>query len=200
MLALMTNVSENVVIMFNDAAALVKKIIYGRPENSTIQFLRYAIGGGITTVVHLFIFLIFAWLVFPAFSADDKLVQILGLEVGNIDQSTRAINTIIANLITFIFANAVSYMFSIYWIFDPGKFKRTTEIILFYTVAGASIGLSSLFIAIMIGRFGISTTMTFAVNLVVIVAFNYSLKKYVVFKALPHLQDRPDGELTEVAD
>ena len=160
----------------------IKEQFMGRTAGPLIQFIKYGISGGLATVVHIFLFYIFAGFVFPAFTESDLAVKYLGLPAADIAESLRARNATIDNIIVFFFSNMVAYILNILWVFESGRHNRFVEILLFYAVSGVSAIVSNPIMYFIIRRYGITTTIAFGVCIVVSVLVNYAMRKFVIFK------------------
>ncbi|MBC8453718.1 GtrA family protein [PVC group bacterium] len=111
----------------------------GHDAGPLIQFIKYGIAGGISTVVHIVIFHFCAWKIFPALQEKDWAVRIFKLSVAPEDDGLRSRNSMIDNAIAFIFSNMTAYIVNIFWVFEAGKHHWLVEIGLFYLVSGVSI-------------------------------------------------------------
>ena len=150
--------------------------------SSLIQFAKYAFSGGVATLVHISIFFILAWKVFPSFQKNDLVVILFKLSVADVTDASRSINSILCNGIAFICSNMVAYIMNIYWVFEPGRHNKFIEIGLFYLVSGVSIGIGTFAMWFLISFFGIQTTYAFTVNIIFSVMINYTMRKFFIFK------------------
>ena len=57
-----------------------------------VQFLKYGISGGLATFVHIVIFHLVAWKIFPSLQEKDLFVVALDLTVTEVDDVTRSLN------------------------------------------------------------------------------------------------------------
>jgi putative flippase GtrA len=147
-----------------------------------VQFIKYALAGGLATVVDMLLTFLLGWLVFPALKPDELLVRLLHLHVDPIDTATRAVNFRINSGISFIFSNLTAYITNVLWVFKPGKHSRRKEIALFYAVS-----LTSLFIGTAAGEtvirmFDLSLAFSYITKMVASLAINYAGRKYLIFK------------------
>ena len=147
-----------------------------------VQFLKYAIAGGVATAVHIVLFHIAAWKAFPALKANDTFVKLLKLEVPEVSDSRRSRNSMISNLIAFLFSNMTAYVLNIYWVFQPGRHSWYVEVGMFYAVSGFSIFLGTSVMGYLIAKRHVRTTYAFCSNLVTALIFNFALRKFVIFK------------------
>ncbi len=146
-----------------------------------IQFLKYAFAGGVATVVHVSVFFIFGLAVFPCVKDSDILVRILRVKPRAVEESARARNAVLSNIIAFVAANAVCYTLNRIFVFEPGRHSILVEIILFYTVSGIAVVFGTAAMHKLISKFGMQTSFAFAANLVFSLALNYVLRKYMIF-------------------
>ena len=147
-----------------------------------IQFIKYALAGGLATVVHIMVFHFTAWKLFPALEKKDHAVRFLKLSIREVNDTTRARNSMISNFIAFLISNMVAYITNILWVFQGGKYHFIIEISLFYCVSGISIFLGTMLMGFLIRRFGLLTTYAFASNIVTAVMINYAVRKFFIFQ------------------
>ncbi len=147
-----------------------------------IQFIKYALAGGVATTVHITLFHLLAWKFFPALQEKDFAVRVLKLPVARLTDKVRSRNSMIANLTAFVFSNLVAYLINIYWVFEPGRHSFWVEIGLFYAVSGGSLVLGTAMMGWLIRRFGMQTTYAFTANLVSAVLINYAARKFFIFQ------------------
>ncbi len=151
-------------------------------ENETvIQFIKYALAGGLATLTHIGIFHLIAWLLLPALQEHDHAVRFLKLKIRPVSESIRARNSMIGNIIAFLLANMVAYITNILWVFEGGRHHIVIEILLFYAVSGISVGIGTMLMGVLIKRFGILTTYAFGTNIVTAVMINYAVRKFFIF-------------------
>ena len=94
-------------------------------------------------IVHITIFHLVAWKIFPSLQENDFAVAMLGLSVAEVDVATRSLNAMLSNGVAWIFGNLVSYLLNIFWVFESGRRNRIIEIGLFYLVSGVSMGVGT---------------------------------------------------------
>jgi putative flippase GtrA len=154
----------------------------GREAGPLIQFIKYAIGGGIATLTHIVVFHLVAWRLFPSLQGNDFAVKVLKWSVVEMDDARRSRNSMIDNVLAFIVSNFVAYLINIYWVFEKGRHSVAVELGLFYLVSGISLGIGTILMGFLIRRFGIRTTYAFVSNLVTAVMINYAARKFLIFK------------------
>ncbi|MBU0481281.1 MAG: GtrA family protein [Proteobacteria bacterium] len=150
-------------------------------NESLLQFIKYAICGGLATAAHIIFFHLAAWKIFPALRENDYAVEFLDLPVADIDDPTRARNSMSSNVLAFVFSNMVAYILNIFWVFERGRHPIVIEIALFYLVSGISTLIGTLLMGFLIKRFGLLTSHAFATNIVSAVLINYVVRKYFIF-------------------
>ncbi len=146
-----------------------------------IQFVKYALAGGVAALTHISIFHLVAWKLFPCLGADDHAVRYFHLSIREVNDYSRARNSMIGNIIAFLFSNMVAYIINILWVFERGRHSLAVEILLFYLVSGVSAMIGTVLMGILIKRFGLLTTYAFASNIVTSVLINYAMRKYFIF-------------------
>jgi putative flippase GtrA len=154
----------------------------GHESGPLVQFIKYAIGGGVATATHIVVFHLAAWKMFPALQANDWAVKLFRLRVAEEEDTLRSRNSMIDNGVAFVFSNFVAYEVNIHWVFHAGRYPWYIEIALFYLVSGVSIILGTAVMGYLIRRFGIRTTYAFISNLVTALLINYAMRKFVIFK------------------
>ena len=154
----------------------------GREHGPLVQFIKYGIAGGVATAVHISLFYFCAIKLFPALNPGDALAGLLHLRVVEVSDVIRARNSIVDNVIAFIFSNLTAYLINIVWVFESGRHHRLLEIGFFYLVSGVSTLIGSGLMGLLIGRFGVTTTVAFGANVITSLMINFILRKRFVFK------------------
>ena len=147
-----------------------------------VQFIKYGIAGGLATFVHIVIFHLVAWKIFPSLQENDLFIVILGITVTEVDVATRSLNSMLSNGVAFICSNMVAYIINVIWVFKPGRHHRIIEIGLFYLVSGVSVVIGTSMMGFLIRYYGMQTTYAFTVNIVSAVMMNYGMRKFYIFK------------------
>lgn len=155
----------------------------GRANHSPlVQFIKYGIAGGISTVVHIGCFYLLALKFLPALNGDDVIAGMLHLSVPEVSNAIRARNSMVDNTVAFLFSNLTAYLINIAWVFEPGRHHRVLEIVFFYLVSGISVVIGSLLMGFLIHTFGMHTTQAFSANVAVSLMINFVVRKHLVFK------------------
>jgi putative flippase GtrA len=155
--------------------------LLGNEAGNFIQFVKYAIGGGIATITHILVFHLAAWKLFYALQANDWFVKILKLPTRQISHSARARNSMKANVVAFILSNFVAYVININWVFVPGRHHWIVQIGLFYVVSGVAIAVGTAAMVFLIRRFRMLTTHAFGANIFAALMINYAMRKFFIF-------------------
>jgi len=157
----------------------------GREATPLIQFIKYAIAGGVATGVCVGTFYLMSLFVLDALSEDDAVIKILqyfiNIDITPVADGLRARNAAINNSVAFVVSNFVCYLINIAWVFKPGKHHWAVEIGLFYLVSGVSFAIGTGLQTWLIAQFGIQTTIAFGSNLVTALLINYAMRKFVIF-------------------
>jgi len=161
---------------------LDRKTIFSPEAGPALQFVKYAVCGGIATATNILIFYLLGWQLLPCLQPDDFFIRILHLQVPPIDDVLRKNNATIANTIAFLISNFVAYVLNIWFVFRSGRHHRLLELGLFYAVSGVSFLIGTLLMRWLIGAFGMMTTLAFASNLVTALLINFAMRKFVIFK------------------
>lgn len=167
--------------IFSDKKITFSQLHMNVEPASLVQFIKYALAGGLATITHICVFHLVGWKIFPALQAKDHAVKFLKLDIEEISDGKRARNSMFANAVAFLVSNMVAYITNILWVFKGGKYHFILEILLFYAVSGLSIVLGTALMGFLIKRFGILTTYAFGANIFSAVMINYAVRKFFIF-------------------
>jgi len=159
----------------------------GASAHPLIQFFKYGFVGGAATGVDMLAFFLAAWFVFPALTADDVFVRLLGsagfsVPTVEIGQSLRANRQLACNLIAFAFSNTFCYIINALWVFKPGRHGRMKEFALFLTASAISSGTGILIADALVRWGGMQTSVSYVAKIVASVMINYLARKKIVFQ------------------
>jgi putative flippase GtrA len=154
----------------------------GRKAGPLVQFVKYGISGGVATAVAIVLFSLMAWKVLPALTDRELVVRFFHLSVPALADGARARNAAVDNLVAFLFSNLTAYFLNILWVFHRGRHHWAVEIGLFYAVSGVSFIIGTTLQTWLIAHLGLTTTVSFAANLVTALLINYAMRKFVIFK------------------
>ena len=153
-----------------------------RDAHPVVQFIKYGMAGGLATAVDIVVFYFLSWKVLPALTANDQLVELLGLSITPVSEGVRQWHYVANRVMTFMVSNFTAYVANVLWVFTPGRHSRIKEIALFYAVSGISFFIATALTTGMIRWFGCTTSTALLVNIVCSLMINYVCRKYVVFK------------------
>ncbi len=146
------------------------------------QFVKYGMAGGVATVVHITLFFLVGWRLFPSLTSDDWMVRLLGVSPGVVEESRRALNAAISTSIAFVVSNAVAYILNVWFVFQKGRHRWIVEVSMFYAVSGISMLVGTMLQSILIYRYSVMTTLAFGTNLISALLINYTMRRFVIFK------------------
>lgn len=151
-----------------------------------IQFIKYAIVGGIATAVNAITFFAFAYRLIPCLTPDDKVVSILSrfteVSLPEISDADRSMNALACNAIALVVSNVFCYILNRLFVFKPGRHGVFVEALLFFLVSFTSFVVGSAGQTALIALAGLPTSIAFGAFLVASLAINFVMRKFVVFK------------------
>ena len=153
-----------------------------RDAGPLVQFIKYAIAGGIATAVDMGVFFFLAWRIFPALRENDPVVRRFRLTVRPVDEAARSRRFVLNTAIAFMFSNLTAYLINIYWVFQPGRHAWYVELALFYAVSGVSICIGTFLGWAMIRFLHLSTSFSYVGKMVASLMINFVCRKFIVFK------------------
>ena len=153
-----------------------------RDTHPVIQFVKYAMGGALATVVEILIFYFVAIWILPALAPGDPAARLLGLRLAPIAEGARSAHYVWGKMIAGVFSNLTAYIVNVLWVFTPGRHSRKVEFALFYALSAVSFTLGTALGWLLIKWSGLPTTYAFAANGAASIAINYAGRKFFVFK------------------
>jgi len=147
-----------------------------------VQFIKYALSGGLATLVDALVFYACACTLFPALRDNDPIRKILPLPVHAMAERRRSRNFVFSTLIAFLFSNFSAYLMNIYWVFAPGRHAPVVEMLLFYAVSATSVVAGTAIGWMMIRKLHLSTTFSYVGKVVAALLINFVCRKYLVFQ------------------
>jgi putative flippase GtrA len=154
----------------------------GREATPLVQFIKYAIAGGMATATNIILFQIAAWIIWPCLENESLFVRLFNLSVPVLTDTERAYHAVYSNILAFMVANFVAYILNIKFVFEAGRHHWLVEVALFYAVSGVSMVLGTTLMAWLINNYGIPTDIAFFANIVTALMINYAMRKFVIFK------------------
>jgi putative flippase GtrA len=158
------------------------KTLLSPEAGPAVQFIKYAICGGIATATNIVFFFLFGWRILPCLKPDEFLVRLLHLQVPVLEDAVRWKHAVAANAIAFLFSNFVAYLLNIRFVFKAGRHHWLVEIGLFYAVSAVSFICGTALMGWLIGQFGLGATVAFGSNIFMALLINYAMRKFVIFK------------------
>ncbi len=153
-----------------------------RDAGPVVQFLKYAIAGGVATAVDIAVFYLMAWRILPALRDNDPVVRMLKLGVKPVTEDQRSRRFVIITAVAFLFSNLTAYLLNIVWVFEPGRYAWWMEMALFYAVSGISIVIGTFIGWLMIRGMHLSTTASYIGKLLAALMINYVCRKFLIFQ------------------
>ena len=144
------------------------------------QIFKYICCGGITVLVDQIIYYTLGLHILPIFQHTDPIVEYLGIQATYVSKSISDNNFIIVKIICWLIANTAAYLLNIRFVFEQGRHKNITEVILFFGFAL----LQFIFIALSISLIRLGWEVTYAnYSMLLLGAItNYLIRKFVIFQ------------------
>jgi len=161
-------------------ATIKKQLSHDAPP--FVQFLKYAMVGGMSTVVHMVCFFICGWFLFPCIAQDDILVKLLGLSAPEIEEGLRASRAAYSNGVAFLISNTFCYFLNILFVFKSGKHHPVVEFLLFFAVSAISMIIGTGIQTLLIAKLAMQTTIAFGANIFSSLFINYTVRKFFIFQ------------------
>lgn len=146
------------------------------------QIFKYGVIGILATAINLAVAELFAAYVWPCLGSDDLFVKFLGFASSSVDDATRAKLAVYCNLVGFFVANVVCWLLNRKFVFTPGRHRWFVEYALFLAGSGFAILCGSAAIWFFVRFYGMQTTYSFVINVLVSVMVNFAIRKFFVFK------------------
>ena len=146
------------------------------------QIFKYGMIGVLATIINLVVAELCAAYVWPCLGADDLFVKFLGFSSSDVADSLRALRAVYSNLVGFFIANVICWWLNRKFVFTPGRHHWLIEYALFLGGSGFAIACGSAAIWALVRFYGMQTTYTFIINVLVSVAVNFLVRKFFVFK------------------
>ena len=153
-----------------------------REAHLQIQFIKYAIAGGIATMVDMVTFSLCAWLLLPALSESEMIVRLFHVQVPQISDQLRSWHFAGDMVIAFLFSNTTAYLIDVAWVFHPGRHSRWKEFTLFFVVSLASMMVGTGLGWALIRWFSMGAATAYIAKALAALAINYAGRKFFVFQ------------------
>lgn len=161
---------------------IIQQFLDRESAGPLVQFIKYALAGGVATAVDIAVFYLVAWKLIPALREDDPVVRALKLKVHPVTEAQRSARFVYVTLIAFMFSNLTAYLINIFWVFQPGRHVWWIELLLFYAVSGISIFIGGGLGWVLIKWFHLSTTASYACKMIASLLINFVCRKFIIFK------------------
>lgn len=159
----------------------IKKLL-SHDAHPAVQFFKYAAVGGMSTAVHMTMFFLCGWFLFPCLTQDDIFVRALGLTAPAIEESSRWLLALYSTCIAFVISNTFCYFLNILFVFKPGKHHPVIEFLLFFGVSGISMAIGSALQSWFIAHYAMQTTIAFGASILTSLLINYAMRKFFIFQ------------------
>ncbi len=171
----MTSINEALDFFHNNDWQHILALVRAHEVPPLIQFVVYAICGGLATAVYVGVSLMLSHTIIPAMD---------GMTVNGapISHSHRARNAFINNTIAFLIANVVGYITNVMFVFKSGRHSPVMEFMLFTAGNCVAFLISQFAGPYLIKRFGMKTTHALMTNVVASMLLNFVIRKFIVFK------------------
>ena len=153
-----------------------------RDASPLVQFIKYALAGGIATAAHILTFFLIGFFLFPCVNKEDVLVRLFRLKAPDVDEALRARHAVYSNVCAFFVSNTVCYVINRMFVFQPGRHSLLVEFLLFLVVSAVSMAIGTTVMGELIKRLRMQTTYAFGANLISSLAINYVMRKFFVFQ------------------
>ena len=126
-------------------------------QSTPVQFVKYTVSGGVSFLI------------------DSGLLFVLATYV--------QLHYIVAATLSFICGLIVNYLLAIYWVFDESKKEsRKEELLIYGTIGVVGLALNDVIIYSLTEATGIHFMVSKIVAAIIVLVFNFSLRKYYLFK------------------
>ena len=146
------------------------------------QFVKYGLIGVLATAINFAVAEVCAAYVWPCLGGADLFVRFCGFPSATVSDAVRATLAVYCNLVGFFVANGVCWVLNRKYVFMPGRHHWFVEYLLFLAGSGVAILCGSAVIWVLVRFYGLQTSCSFAINVVVSVAVNFVVRKFFVFK------------------
>ena len=150
------------------------------------QFVKYgAIGVAATCVQTGFFYVAACWL--RCLTPDDWAVKLLGFPAATFTgeepwYAARGTLAAVDTAMGFIIANVFCWLMNRWFVFKPGRYAWSVELVMFFSVSGLAMALATAISWVLIHQWGLMTTLAVLVEVVVSFLFNFFIRKFVIFK------------------
>lgn len=147
-----------------------------------LQFIKYAIAGGIATAIQTGVFYILAATVLACLGPDDIAVRFCRLPSVELSDGVRAWRSAVAQGAGFVIANFCCWLMNRRFVFTPGRHRWYVELGMFYAASTTAFFIGVLLQSFVIGTLGWQTSLGVAVEIATSLAINFVVRKFFIFK------------------
>ncbi len=146
------------------------------------QIFAYGIIGALATAINFAVAVLLTAYVWPCLTETDIAVKYFGFNSIVVDDAVRAYRAVMCNLVGFLMANVICWILNRKYVFTPGRHGLVVEYLLFLSGSGLAILIGNAIIYFLILLTGAETSYAIIVNVLVSVALNFVVRKFIVFK------------------
>lgn len=151
------------------------------------QFVKYGAIGVAATCVQTGVFYVLASCWLRCLAPDDWAVRFLGLPAGAFTggeawYAARGTYAAVDTAVGFVVANVFCWLMNRWFVFKPGRYAWSVELVMFFSVSGLAMALATAISWVLIHQWGLMTTLAVLVEVVVSFLFNFFIRKFVIFK------------------
>lgn len=146
------------------------------------QITKYGLIGILATAINVAVAEFLAATVWPCLGGGDPLVRFAGFAPSDVADAVRATRAVGCNIVGFFAANVVCWLLNRRYVFTPGRHAPILEYLLFLAGSGFAVLVGNFAIWALVRYAGVETTYSFLINVLVSVAVNFLVRKFIVFK------------------
>jgi len=149
------------------------------------QIIKYLFFGGITFVIDVCVFYLFAWLILPSLRLTDPFATFLtyfNLSIQPVSESTLVRNYTINKIVAFLCSNTFAYVTNLLFVFNDGRHNRLKEGLLFYLFSTFSFVLFTGLSILLISLFSWDVTYSYFFIFILAMLTNFTVRKKMIFK------------------
>lgn len=147
------------------------------------QIFKYGAIGVASTLVQTGVFYTLATSCLKCLKADDIMVKLFGFTAAEgLTDGVRAFRFALATGVGFVIANIFCWLLNRRYVFTSGRYRWYIEFGLFFVTASIATFIALALSSILIGRFGLMTTLAVFVEVFASFVINFVVRKFVIFK------------------
>jgi putative flippase GtrA len=154
-----------------------------------VQFVKYGAVGVMSTLIQMAVFYFAACTFLKCLTGDDMFVKLIagfGFDSSSVAvdvaDGVRALNAAFATGIGFVVANIFCWAMNRLFVFKPGRHSWIVELLLFFAVSLAALGIGIAVQSILIKYAGWTTSSAFILEIISSFVINYVVRKFFIFK------------------